>query len=114
MRATMAPDFVFVDHRTLGMGTFDGDQWVASMQALVDLAPDVDAETTQVLTWNRHGLVSTQRNFGTFPGGGPFENRYVAVALIAEGRLQRFEAFDPAAADRALARFEELCAARTE
>ncbi|MBP1690091.1 MAG: hypothetical protein H6Q34_664, partial [Deltaproteobacteria bacterium] len=34
-----------------------------------------------------------------------------SAALIAERRLQRFEAFDPTAADRAVACFAELCAA---
>lgn len=74
------------------------------------VGPDLDAETTQVLAWNRHGIASTQLNFGRVPGGGPVENVYVNVALIARGRLQRFEVFDPTAVERALTRFAELCA----
>jgi ketosteroid isomerase-like protein len=109
MRAAMVSDFVFVDHRTLGLGTLDADRWITSIQALADLAPDLAAETRQVLAWNRHGLVSVVRNFGTVPDGGPFENLYVQVLLIAGGRIQRYEAFDPTDADRAVARFAELC-----
>ena len=108
IRAALTSDFVFVDHRTLGLGMLDGDQWITAMRALADLAPDFAAETRQVLTWNRHGFVAAARNFGTVPGGGPFENFYVAFALTAGGRVQRYEAFDPTDAERAVARFAEL------
>jgi hypothetical protein len=49
--------------------------------------------------------------FGT-RDGGPFENLYTHVILTDGDRVQRFEYFDVADLDRALARFEELCAAR--
>jgi hypothetical protein len=44
--------------------------------------------------------------------GGPFENLYLRVIVIDGGRAQRWEIFDVSDADRALARFEELCAGR--
>ena len=47
------------------------------------------------------------------PGGGPFENVFVAVWLTDGDRVCRIEIFDLDAAGRAVARFEELCAART-
>jgi hypothetical protein len=42
--------------------------------------------------------------------GGPFENAFLNVILYDRGRIKRNELFDIADADRALARFEELCA----
>jgi ketosteroid isomerase-like protein len=42
--------------------------------------------------------------------GGPFENLYAHVILTEGDRIQRFEIFDVADTDRALARFDELCA----
>jgi hypothetical protein len=49
------------------------------------------------------------RLFGTREGG-PFERLFVNVALSDGDRLQRQEIFDLADIDRALARFDELCA----
>ncbi len=108
VRATMAPSLVFHDHRTLGMGMLDRDRGVASLRALVDLSPDTVFEVSQVLAWNRHGLVIAMRTFGTVPGGGPFENVFVTVMQIDGERVQRYEVFDCDDAERAVARFEEL------
>jgi ketosteroid isomerase-like protein len=104
----LAPDLVFDDHRTLGLGTLDRDQWAASIRAQADLAPDLAAEVSRVLAWNRHSLAAMARTFGTVPNGGPFENVFVAVALIEGDRIQRCEVFDVTDAERALARFAEL------
>lgn len=82
-RQALAPELVFVDHRTLGLGRLDRDQWVASFRALAELSPDLAADASQVLAVNRHGLVIAMRFFGTVPDGGPFENVLVAVVLIA-------------------------------
>ncbi len=112
LRSCLAPDLVFCDHRALGMGTLGPDQWVESLRVRVDLAPDADAEWFRILAWNCHGCVSVGRAFGTLRDGGPFENVFVVVALVDGDRIQRFEIFDIADADRALARFEELCAGR--
>jgi hypothetical protein len=51
------------------------------------------------------------RIFGTREGG-PFESLFVNVARSDRDRLARMEIFDIADADRALARFDELCADR--
>jgi hypothetical protein len=59
--------------------------------------------------WLRHGV----RRLGTIAaGGGPFENEFFATALVVGGHIQRYEIFGDADAERAVARFEELCAAR--
>jgi len=100
---------VISDRRALGvLGTLDRGQWLESMRAFADLAPDLDVEVERILCWNGLGRVQLARLFGT-RDGGPFENE-IASVLITEGdRIQRNEIFDVADPDRALARFAELC-----
>jgi hypothetical protein len=77
------------------------------------VAPDVHGETVRILAWNHHGRVCTDRQRGTMPnGGGPFENVFIRVMVTDGNRIQHYEVFETADVDRALARFEELCAAR--
>jgi ketosteroid isomerase-like protein len=113
VRACLAPDLVLRDHRTPGlMDMLDRDQWVESIRAHADLAPDLDGEPLQVLAWNRHGRVVVFRLFGTLRDGGPFETVFIGVITTRGDRIQAYELFDVGAADQALARFEELCADR--
>jgi hypothetical protein len=76
---------------------------------LAELAPDLAGEGVRILTWNGLGRVQLARQFGT-RDGGPFESVSVIVVRTDRDRIQRYEIFDVADADRALARFEELCA----
>jgi ketosteroid isomerase-like protein len=107
---SLAPDFVHHDRRTLIGGSYDRDQYVESMWTWRDLAPDAGLEELRILTWNRHGRVGVARSFGTTRDGVVFENELVFVMLTRGDRIQQLEFFDVADADRALARFEELCA----
>jgi ketosteroid isomerase-like protein len=110
MRSCLAEDAVIWDRRALGiLGTLDREQWVESLRAAADLAPDWDAEVVRILTWNELGRVHLARMFGT-RDGGPFENVVATVILVDRDRIQRYEIFDVADAGRALTRFEELCA----
>ncbi len=107
----LAHDFQFRDQRTLGLkGQLGRDEWVASLRAQADLAPDVDVETLWTIAWNRHGVVEVGRVFGTIRDAGPFENVALRVMVIDGDRLRHFELFEVGDADQALARFEELCA----
>ncbi len=109
MRACLAEDAVIWDRRALGiLGTLDREGWVESLRAIADLAPDWGAEVVRILTWNPLGRVHLSRTFGT-RDGGPFENLFAGVFLIEGDRIQRYEFFDLTDADRALARFSELC-----
>jgi len=103
-------DAVVRDHRPLGLDLSTGDEWLASLRVLADLASDVNAQTSRILAWNCHGRVDVSRVAGTMPhGGGPFENVVVRTIVTAGDRLQRCELFDLRDTDHALARFEELC-----
>ena len=111
LRGCLARDVVVHDHRTLGHGIQTGDELIESWRAMMNLAPDVQAEVFRILAWNRHGRVEAVRIGGTMPyGGGPFENVFVRVIVTDGDRIQRYELFDIRDPDRALARFEELCA----
>jgi hypothetical protein len=99
-----------VDRRSLGpIGTLDPARYVESLKTLIELAPDLEQEVFRILAWNELGRVSLMRAFGTREGG-PFENVYAQLFLVGADRIERIELFDVADADRALARFEELCA----
>ena len=64
----------------------------------------------RVLAWSDQGFAIGVRRLGTVADAGdPFENEIFAVALVADGRLQRYEVFGEADAERAVARFAELC-----
>jgi hypothetical protein len=63
-----------------------------------------------VLRWSGRGCVFLSRAVGTHEGG-PFEQAPgITVAFQRGPLIQRCEFFDAADAERALARFEELCA----
>jgi class 3 adenylate cyclase/tetratricopeptide (TPR) repeat protein len=110
VRCCLAPDFVLTDRRELSvLGTLSRDEWIDSLRALADLAADVNSEVICIFDWNRHGRANAIRLFGT-QEGGLFENVFIGVWLTDSDRIQRYEIFDVADADRALARFEELCA----
>jgi hypothetical protein len=108
----LADDLALRDHRILGLGKtlLSRHEWIESLRAQRALAPDMRGEPLRILAWNRHGCVDVQRIAGTMPdGGGPFENVFVRAIVTGGDRIRRFEVFDVADADRALARFDELC-----
>jgi ketosteroid isomerase-like protein len=108
----LAPDAVVCDRRAPAvLGTLDRDQWVASLRALAELAPDVAGECIRIVTWNHRGRVDVFRQFGTTRDGGPFETVIARVFVTDGAHIQRYELFDVADIDRALARFAELCRA---
>jgi hypothetical protein len=107
LRACFAPDARVHDRRTLGFGELGVEQWIESMQALSELAPDYRLEPFRILRWTEHGRVAVTRICGTREGG-PFEIVHVNVFVTEGGRIRGFERFDTSDADRALARFAEL------
>jgi hypothetical protein len=111
VRRCLADDFVLRDHRTLGLGALGRDEWIESLLAVTDLARDWSGEMVRILSWNQHGRVVVSRGFGTMPdGGGPFEGVQVSVLVTDGDRICHLELFNAADADRALARFDVLCA----
>jgi SnoaL-like domain len=110
LRRCLADNLVFRDRRELGLlGVLGRDEWIESMRVQADLAPDSDVETIRIIAWNRYGRVEVSRVFGTLRDGGPFENVLLRVMVTDGDRIQHFEVFDIGDADKALARFDELC-----
>jgi hypothetical protein len=111
-RGCLADDALVCDRRAVSvLGDLDRDTWVESVRALADLAPDMNGETLRIVTWNHRGCVTVFRQFGTIPEGGPFEH-VIAIVYVTDGpHIQRLELFDVGDTDRAVSRFEELCAA---
>ena len=111
VRECLAPDLILVDHRPLSFGTLDREQWIASLQVVDEISDGVIWEVFRVLAWSEQGFVVAVRRFGTIAdGGGPFEVDAILTALVVDGRIQRSEIFGEADAERAVARFEALCA----
>jgi ketosteroid isomerase-like protein len=110
-RACFAPDLVLVDHRPLSLGTLDREQWIASLQATYELSVGLSWDVFRALASSERGWVIGIRRLGSIPdGGGRFENEFYTTTLVVDGRIQRFEVFGEADAERAVARFAELCA----
>jgi len=109
LRACFGADGSVHDRRTLGLGPQGPEQWIASLRAFAELAPDVTVEPIRILAWREGGRMSALRVHGSREGG-PFENVFLGVAFARGDRVERYEFFDVADEARALARFEELCA----
>jgi hypothetical protein len=112
-RAQLDNQFRMRDHRRLAiLGEQGPDDYVASLAALVQLAPDARPEMFGLPAWAQHGSVMLLRAEGTAAEGGPFENHFVLVHAIdtTTGRSVALELFDIDDTDAALARFAELSA----
>jgi hypothetical protein len=111
LREGFAPDVVVADHRRLGFGAVDRDTWLALLDSTRELTVGLAFEIYRVLAWNERGVLFGLRRRGSVAGGGgPLENESLALALSAGDRIARYELFDEPDSERALARFEALCA----
>ena len=109
IRSLIADHCVVDDYRRVGMGRLDGaNAYLASLEALWDLAPDSHKDALFILTRGDHGWVTADLGAGTLRDGGRYENLMVTVAIVAGDRVTRLEFFEPDDAGAALARFAEL------
>jgi hypothetical protein len=98
------------DRRALSvMGTLDRDQYIASLRVMYDVAGDPSVESFRILAWNDFGRVDLIDIHGTLREGGEYERAFAGVWMTEGDHVVRFEYFDVAETDRALARFAELC-----
>lgn len=109
-KAFYAPAMEGHDHRLASWGTLRGDEYFRSIEAMIDLAPDVRVVADHVRIGAR-GILIDARWVGTREGGR-FESAFVMVSEVDdEGRTIRSDLFEPEHLDRAWARFEEISAA---
>ena len=95
VRAVLADDVVVHDRRRTGMGLLEGaDAYVESLDALWELAPDMQLDPCFQLALAGYGLVSVVRGFGTLRDGGAFERPLLSVVLVSSGRITRIEFFE--------------------
>ncbi len=106
-----APDFEYVDHRTVGMGSVHGAEALQrAVRALLDLMKDSIARTDDVLALRPDALLVRWTHAGTDrAGGGAFERRLCVLWIFgADGLVTRSEQFDGDCDAEALARFDQL------
>jgi ketosteroid isomerase-like protein len=107
--ASLAPGFVLRDHRVLGFGTLDAENFVRMQESLRNLSPDARdrREHIRISEW---GVLNAITRVGTREGGA-FEIPMITVVEVDEhGRRKTTDLYDIEDRDRALARFAELAA----
>jgi ketosteroid isomerase-like protein len=110
LRANFADDLVVEDHRRTGMGRIEGaDGYVESLAALWELAPEAKVSAGRRWLAYAKGVGLTDFRFtGQLSEGGDFENLYLSLFQVRDGRAVRLELFELDAAGEALQRFETL------
>ncbi|MCV7397978.1 AAA family ATPase [Mycobacterium paraseoulense] len=103
---TMTPDVIYIDHRR-GV-TIEGADLAATVRANLDLLPQVHVYVETVHRVTELGAVATQVVKGTSQEGFDAEWQTITVFTFEGDRLSRYEVFDEAELDAALARFDEL------
>ena len=105
----LAPGFLLVDSRTLGMGTLDREgfeQALCGREADGTTGPPVPSRVEFV---SDDVMVFRANNLGHVPGSGIDWEEIACNVLVAEGgRIARIEMFDEQAWDAAIARSREL------
>jgi len=108
-RTGLCDDFVFDDHRHVGLGRLEGgDAYIASIAAAFELTRDLRVDVLYAVAMAKHGRVVVARAAGANTEGGDFETLYAALVLFRGEQIAGIEAFEPEDLVAALARFEDL------
>ena len=102
----LTPDWVNVDHRR--GAAFAAGEMTAYLHDLFDDVPDIHVYAEVVHRLGNLGAVVTQAGHGTSQEGFQAEWREIGIFMFDGDLLSRYELFDEADLDAALARFEEL------
>ena len=105
--ALLADDFVFTDHRSIGLPDNDRTGYIAVVAASVDQTPDMRM-VARTLEIRGNTTMSRTRRVGTTTEGFAYEWEQIAVGQSAAGLIRRIELFPVQQAIAARARFEEL------
>lgn len=108
IEALLTPDFVVVDHRTLGFGTQDRAGWLERDRSQVEVAPD--AVNVPRKLWVSGGVLLTcEDSYGSTTDGNRYEWPVHTVGTVDDaGHCDRIELFADEDFDAAVARFDEL------
>ncbi|WP_231986256.1 nuclear transport factor 2 family protein [Mycobacterium sp. E2479] len=99
-------DWINIDHRR-GRAFAPGDM-IPYIRATYDMAPNVKGHIESVHRLSSLGAVITEVVTGTSHEGFDFELREIAIFTFDGDMVSRFEMFDEADLDAALARFDEV------
>jgi class 3 adenylate cyclase len=107
-----APELVWRDHRRLGLHQEGSrDEYLASLRAWVELAPDARTRTDHVLAQDERHTLGIAGWVGTREGG-PFEIQFAVVIVHdSAGRIGEYHTYDLDHLEDARARYAELAAA---
>ncbi|MBI1818289.1 MAG: nuclear transport factor 2 family protein [Deltaproteobacteria bacterium] len=108
LRTLLPSDYFFHDHRRTGIGQVHGEAYIASLDALYELSPDVKLEPLHWVVVADHGGVGVMRWVGTDAQGGEFEAVFIGLSVRRGDQIVGAELFEIDDLDSALARFEEL------
>jgi ketosteroid isomerase-like protein len=108
LRALYSPDLVVQDHRPLGWETLHGpEQYVKTLESLVELAPDVRLRQDHTSVSDGAALF-VNAWVGTRDGGAFEAPRIVVWGFDAGGLMYSMDIYNVDQLDAARARFEEL------
>jgi class 3 adenylate cyclase len=112
LRALHVPDYDFVDHRAVAIGTFQGrDEFFDAMETMVDATPDVSMFITMLIP-AAHGSVAVLRERATNAADGEFDNVLITMKTFRDELVARSEIFNEDQLDEALARLAAFAAQR--
>ena len=100
------PDWVNIDHRSLV--TIEPGDMAAFIRAVLDQLPNVDIYMEAVHRLTDLGAVVTHAAHGVSQEGFDAEWRMLFIYTVEGDLVSRFEIFDEADLDAALARFDEI------
>jgi class 3 adenylate cyclase/ketosteroid isomerase-like protein len=110
----LAPDYEFVDHRTLGYEPAIGiEGGVAMLRSARKASADLRIEATEVLACDEQAIALLVAWRGHGVKAGELELPMGVVAVIEHGRLKRHELFNPDDREAILTRYAELGGARS-
>lgn len=114
LRDMLSPDLQALDRRPLGWGSLEGPEaYMKLIEGGVELAPDARLAVAPIVLGARAGVFRWMGRGHLAEGGGEYELEFVTLNVAKEGLVTHIEYFEPADAQRAVARFEEI-GAQTE
>jgi hypothetical protein len=109
LRSLSAPDFVGFDHRPVGLGQYDFDQWIAYLDGLFAQVGKHHATAVMVETRGNAGIFRTFETAETL-AGSEFSYQNVWVAVVVAGRVRVVHVFTAEAEAAAHELLEQLAA----
>jgi len=107
LAALLSDDFVFTDHRSIGLPSNDRAGYIAVAAASVDQTPDMRM-VARTLEVRGNTTMFRTRRLGTTPEGFAYDWEQIAVGQSAAGLIRRIELFPVEQALAARTRFEQL------